>query len=193
VSRRNSFRQPYHLDSGEISTLSREEVALVLRAAEDLITTGGRTLLVKVLRGSKAQDIRPEHRKNPAYSVWKDLSQKEVSHRVDWSIKNAFLGLEYFGKLPLLVYLPKGLAIECQTIAAEWFQIAVANGFDALRGHVSSAPLSTAMAMLDQVAEHGKEIGLPILNAWEKVATKRVRKRINSIRAEWNGSGHRRL
>ncbi|MCZ6672324.1 MAG: RQC-minor-1 family DNA-binding protein [Verrucomicrobia bacterium] len=191
MSRRNSFRQPYHLDSGDVTRLSREEVALVLRAADDLITTGGRTLLVKVLRGSKAQDIRPEHRENPAYSGWKELSRNEVSHRVDWCIENGYISLEYFGKLPLLVYPRKGLAIECQTIASEWFQSAVANGFDVLCERVSEAPMGTLMALLDQVAEHGKELGFPLIKVWKEVATKRIRKRINTILAEWNGSGHR--
>ncbi|MDA1068573.1 MAG: RQC-minor-1 family DNA-binding protein [Verrucomicrobia bacterium] len=171
--------------------MSREEVAFVLRAAADLITIGGRTLLVKILRGSEARDIRPEHRSNPAYGVWKDLSQQTVSHRVDWCIKNGFLGVDYFGKLPLLVYPRKGLAIACQTIAAEWYERALRKGLEFLLNRISEVPLNTIMAFLDQVAENGKDQGLPILESFQPKATKRISKRINAILAEWSGSGDR--
>jgi hypothetical protein len=146
---------------------------------------------VKILRGSQAKDIRPEHRENPAYGVWKELPQKEVSHRVDWCIEKQYLGLEYFGKLPLLVYPREGLAIECQTIASEWYQRAVADGLEFLLNRISEIPLGTVMAFLDQVAENGKEHGLAILESFQPKATKRIRNRINAILAEWNGSGRR--
>ncbi len=191
MSPRRSFRQAYRLDSGDVDHLSREEVALALRAADELITTGGRTLLVKILRGSQAKDIRPEHRENPAYGAWKKFSQIEVSHRVDWCVEQGFLDLEYFGKLPLLVYPPKGLAIECQTVASEWYQRAVADGLAFLLERISEVPLPTMMALLDQVAERGKEQGLPILKAWKPSATKRISKRIRAILAEWRGTGYR--
>ena len=138
------------------------------QATNDLITMGGRALLVKILRGSQAEDIRPEHRSNPAYGVWKSLSQQEVGHRVDWCIEHQFLGLEYFGKLPLLVFPPKGLAIAFQVTAIEWYEKAVHEGLDFLLERISDVPLGTLMALLDQVAEHGLGTGATHSRCLEK-------------------------
>lgn len=192
MGRRNRQRQqPYHLDSGAVTTLTREEIASVLRAAEDLITLGGRTLLVKVLRGSQANDVRPELRENPAYGAWKEFPHELVSQRVDWCVEQGYLGLEYFGKLPLLVYEPRGLAIECQTIAKEWFQMATAGGFESIHDAIPQAPLPTLNALLDRIADSGSAESRAILDEWKPVATKRLGKRIRAIFAEWDGSGPR--
>ncbi len=48
---------PYTLDTKNIKTLSPEELAGILRGADDLIMSGGRTLLSKVLKGSKEKNF----------------------------------------------------------------------------------------------------------------------------------------
>ena len=50
-------RVHYHLDSGGIKTLPMEEIKMILRAADDLITVGGRSSLAKVLKGSRDKNI----------------------------------------------------------------------------------------------------------------------------------------
>jgi len=46
-------RVPVSLDSKGIRHLADSEIALILRGADDLIGTGGRTLLTRILKGSK--------------------------------------------------------------------------------------------------------------------------------------------
>jgi len=193
MGRRQSQHQPYTLDSGDVTSLTREEIRLVIRAAEDLITRGGRTLLRKILRGSEARDVLPVHLANPAYGCWRALSETLVSQRVDWCIQQGYLELEYFGKLPLLVYPPKGLAIAIQMIASEWrIEAAFANGFTNLKERIAEAPLPTLLALLDQIAESRDERFRPFLQAWSESGTKRLKARIRAIDAEWNGTGPRR-
>jgi predicted ArsR family transcriptional regulator len=43
----------YRLDSRGIKDLSAEEIRAILRAADELIAAGGRSMLAKILKGSK--------------------------------------------------------------------------------------------------------------------------------------------
>jgi hypothetical protein len=43
-------RQKVSLDSGGVKDLSRQEIEMILRAADDLIMKGGRNMLVKTLK-----------------------------------------------------------------------------------------------------------------------------------------------
>ena len=55
--RRKSRRAPIHLDAKGLSDLPKADLHAVLRGADDLIGQGGRTLLKRLLRGSKNKDI----------------------------------------------------------------------------------------------------------------------------------------
>ena len=82
----------------------------------------GRSLLVKVLKGSRSKDVLTRSLdQSPVYGHLKDLPTPEVLKHVDWVILNGYLALEYDGRLPLLVYTPKGWAIERETYAEELF------------------------------------------------------------------------
>ncbi len=51
-----SKRKPkvsYSLDGSGISNLMDQEIEAILRAADELIATGGRSMLSKILKGSK--------------------------------------------------------------------------------------------------------------------------------------------
>jgi predicted ArsR family transcriptional regulator len=47
----------YRLDSRGIKDLSAEEIRAILRAADELIAAGGRSLLSKILKGSKDKKV----------------------------------------------------------------------------------------------------------------------------------------
>ena len=46
-------RVPVVLDAGEIRNLPLEDIRMILRGADELISTGGRSMLAKILKGSK--------------------------------------------------------------------------------------------------------------------------------------------
>src|SRR4051794_8276448 len=106
-------RVPYHLDAQGVRGLSEAEIRAILRGADDLIMRGGRSLLVKVLKGSRSKDVLgPSLDRSPVYGCFRHLTPEEVFARIDWMILHGYLTLEYDRRLPLLVYTPKGWAIE---------------------------------------------------------------------------------
>ena len=119
-------RVRYQLDASGVGGLSAEEIAAVLRGADSMIARGGRTQLTKLLKGSReATLIEHELDKNPSYGFYKNLTLEEILKRVDWTIKNHYLQIEYIYRLPVLVFTPKGWAIEVATMADELLR-----GFD---------------------------------------------------------------
>ena len=56
MSRRKQ-RVHYYLDSGGIKKLDFTEIEAILRAADELIATRGRTMLSKILKGSKDKKL----------------------------------------------------------------------------------------------------------------------------------------
>jgi hypothetical protein len=64
-------RVRYHLDAKNINHLPQDELHRILRAADPLIMSGGRSMLAKVLKGSKEKKLL-EHNlnTNPAYGYF---------------------------------------------------------------------------------------------------------------------------
>ena len=46
-------RVPVVLDADEIKDLPQEDIRMILRGTDELISTGGRSMLAKILKGSK--------------------------------------------------------------------------------------------------------------------------------------------
>ncbi len=117
---RNVRRVPVSLDTRGIKDLPAKEIAVILRGADDLIMSGGRSLLAKLLKGSrekKVLELGLDH--SPAYGALSALSLEDVLARIDWLILNDYLFIEYDYRLPLLVYTPRGWQIEKETYTAE--------------------------------------------------------------------------
>lgn len=117
---RKTKRVPIALHQLSVGQLPIEEVRIILRGADDLIIRGGRMLLARILKGSrekKVLDLGLDH--SPAYGVFRDFTIEEITARIDWLIVNDYLGIEYDDRLPLLIYRPRGWAIERETYANE--------------------------------------------------------------------------
>lgn len=54
---RKIHRIPVQLDAKDVVSLPPAEIAAILRRADDLIMTGGRTLLAKILKGSRDKKL----------------------------------------------------------------------------------------------------------------------------------------
>lgn len=116
-------RVPVILDAGEIKDLPQEDIQMILRGADELISTGGRSMLAKILKGSKDKKIF-EHKLNecPAYGYYQDMKLDDITKCIDWMIKEDYLRIEYDYRLPLLVFSEKGWQIEKETFAQELYQ-----------------------------------------------------------------------
>ena len=102
-------RVTFHLDTKGIRDLPFEEIRVILRAADDLIMQGGRSLLVKILKGSRSKDVISKGLdRSPVHGYYREHSPEDVLARVDWLIHQGYLDIEYDYRLPLLVFRDKG-------------------------------------------------------------------------------------
>ncbi|MFU1795269.1 RQC-minor-1 family DNA-binding protein [Paenibacillus azoreducens] len=106
-----------------IKPLPDPELRAILRAADDIIAEGGRTLLSKILKGSKERKLLELGLdRNPSYGYYKDLTLEQIMDKVDHMIRTGFLETELNGKLPTIIFTPRGWAIERERRAEEFVQ-----------------------------------------------------------------------
>jgi superfamily II DNA helicase RecQ len=102
---RKDRRVPVSLDSRDVEDLSEDEIRIILRGTDDIIGSGGRGLLAKILKGSRQKTVL-EHEldRSPVYGALSELSLEQITARIDWLIIEGYLRIEYDYRLPLLVY-----------------------------------------------------------------------------------------
>ena len=111
---------PVTLDARGTTQLSQADLVAILRGADPLIMSGGRSLLSKILKGSSARKIIDLKLDTcPSFGYFRHLTAIEILARIDWAILNGYLALEYSGSLPLLTYTPRGWEIEKDTYSDE--------------------------------------------------------------------------
>jgi superfamily II DNA helicase RecQ len=162
------------------------EVEAILRGADELVASGGRTLLVKVLRGSRDKKLLElKLDKSPVYGCFRDLSNEEVLAKIDWLISHRFLRYEYDGRLPVLVYTEKGWEIERVTYANELFKKIT----EAVKSKDSDFDMSllkdknreVILLLLDILELSGDARYIPLLESWEKLDYKKVRQGVRRV------------
>lgn len=175
-------RVPVSLDAGEIKDLPQEDIRMILRGADELISTGGRSMLAKILKGSKDKKIF-EYKLNecPAYGYYQDMKLDDISKCIDWMIKKDYLRIEYDYRLPLLVFSEKGWQIEKETFAQEIYQrmcLDVKENKARVIFEMKEVNRQVVMRVLDKIEKDGTEEFLPYLEAWKMLEVKKVAVRI---------------
>jgi len=179
-------RVPYSLDAVGIIQLSHEDLVAILRGADDLIMRGGRSVLAKLLKGSREKRVLELGLdKNPAYGHFKGLPVEDVTARIDWTILSGYLALEYDYRLPLLVYTDRGWEIEKETYAAELLE-----GFDRMLDsgtttfdteYLKDRDRAMILRLLDKVEATRDPKYVPLLRAWQQLDYRKVRERIQAV------------
>ena len=178
-------RVPVSLDAGEIKDLPQEDIRMILRGADELISTGGRSMLAKILKGSKDKKIF-EYKLNecPAYRYYQDMKLDDISKCIDWMIKKDYLRIEYDYRLPLLVFSEKGWQIEKETFAQEIYQrmcLDVKENKARVIFEMKEVNRQVVMRVLDKIEKDGTEEFLPYLEAWKMLEVKKVAARIAEV------------
>lgn len=178
-------RVPVILDAGEIKDLPQEDIRMILRGADELISTGGRSMLAKILKGSKDKKIF-EYKLNecPAYGYYQDMKLDDISKCIDWMIKKDYLRIEYDYRLPLLVFSEKGWQIEKETFAQELYQrmcLDVEEKKARVLFEMKEVNRQVVMCVLDKIEKEGTEEFLPYLEAWKMLEVKKVAARIAEV------------
>jgi len=169
-----------------VDHLAEEEIRVILRGADDLIMTGGRTLLAKILKGSREKKILELGlNKSPVYGALRRFALQEITARIDWLIVNGYLDIEYDYRLPLLVYTRRGWAIERETYA------------DELMAHINEwLADSTAIPDSDWLNDKNREVlfllldrledsqdpkYVPVLEVWASNTSRKLARRIHGV------------
>ena len=178
-------RVPVILDAGEIKDLPQEDIRMILRGADELISTGGRSMLAKILKGSKDKRIF-EYKLNecPAYGYYQDMKLDDISKCIDWMIKKDYLRIEYDYRLPLLAFSEKGWQIEKETFAQELYQrmcLDVEEKKARVIFEMKEVNRQVVMCVLDKIEKEGTEEFLPYLEAWKMLEVKKVAARISEV------------
>lgn len=178
-------RVPVVLDAGEIKDLPQEDIQMILRGADDLISTGGRSMLAKILKGSKDKTIfKYKLNECPAYGYYQDMKLDDISKCIDWMIKEDYLRIEYDYRLPLLVFSEKGWQIEKETFAQELYQrmcLDVEEKKARVLFEMKEVNRQVVMCVLDKIEKEGTEEFLPYLEAWKMLEVKKVAARIAEV------------
>ena len=175
----------FELNSGDIHQLADREIKAILRAADLLIGTGGRSLLAKLLKGSKDKKIL-EHQLDqcPTYGYYQDLTLAKIGNRIDWMIKKGYLEIEYSGKLPLLIFSEFGWEIEKDTFAEELFQDLVkildGNDYKSVQ-NLKDRNRGMILRLLDKIMQSNNAKFIPLLRAWKEVEYKKVQAEIQKV------------
>lgn len=178
-------RVPVVLDAGEIKDLPQEDIRMILRGADELISTGGRSMLAKILKGSKDKTIfKYKLNECPAYGYYQDMKLDDISKCIDWMIKEDYLRIEYDYRLPLLVFSEKGWQIEKETFAQELYQrmcLDVEEKKARVLFEMKEVNRQVVMCVLDKIEKEGTEEFLPYLGAWKMLEVKKVAARIAEV------------
>jgi superfamily II DNA helicase RecQ len=186
-------RVRYELDSGGIKSLAGEEIKAILRAADMLIATGGRSMLAKILKGSKEKKLLEFGMENcPSYGFYKELSPEEITYRIDWMIQRGYLEIRYSGRLPLLIFTEKGWEIERETYAEELLQKlkALLDGKDySLVGELKDRNRGMILLLLEKIKQTGNARFIPLLREWKEIEYKKVQAEIDKVIGHLKAAG----
>ena len=182
MSRRDRPRSPVHLDSGGVS-VSSEELAAILHAADSVIHKGGRSQLVKLLKGSRDKKILELGLDaDGSYGVFSHLTLSEIAHKVDWAIEEGYLGYYYEWRQPLLMYTERGWELEKPVVVNEFYEEFcrdVEEGETRMAERMVDIKNDVQLDVIELIAQRCDERCLEHLEVWSGKTTKRIRKKIN--------------
>ena len=187
-------RVHYELDPKDVKKLQPEELKAILRGADELIGSGGRSLLVKILKGSHAQDVLQHHLDQcPVHGYFHNLSTEEILARIDRAILDGYLQVTYDYRLPVLVFTDAGWEIEKETFAnellAEFDELLTTKQPPYDMNYLKDRNRSLILYLLDKIEASGNSKYLPLLEAWAQIDYKKVKLRIEQVMREIKAAG----
>ena len=182
---RKKARVRYELDSGGIRDLLDEEIKAILRAAYELIATGGRSMLAKILKGSKDKKVLEYGLDQcPVYGYYRDLTLQEITNRIDWMIKKDYLEIAYRDRLPMLVFSEKGWEIERETYAEDLLQklTKLLEGKDYnIVQELKDRNRGMILLLIEKIKQSGNARFIPLLKVWKEIEYKKVQSEIQKV------------
>ena len=182
---RKRRRVAYTLDSKGIKDLPFDEIKAVLRGAGELIATGGRSLLAKILKGSRDKKLLQYGLdQSPAYGYYRELKVEDITARIDWLIKKGYLDIEYSGRLPVIIFTDKGWEIERDTYSDELLEklrSLIPGGDYSFVNELKDRNRGMILLLLEKIKISGEKGFIPLLQAWIEIDYRKVREEIAKV------------
>jgi superfamily II DNA helicase RecQ len=162
---------------------SEEDIKNILRAADEIIFVGGRTMLAKILKGSKDKKLLEKQLELcPSYGYFNKLTIEEITKIIDWMIINNYLDIDYNGRLPMIVFSGKGWETYKPVYMDELYNKILnvsEDARDALIEELTKTNREVIIMLLLKIGS-SKNIGfIKFLTKWETVEVKKVRQKIS--------------
>ncbi|MDS0525918.1 DNA helicase II [Clostridium sp. SHJSY1] len=162
---------------------SQDDINNILRAADEIIASAGRTMLAKILKGSKDKKLlEKELNTCPSYGYYSQLTIEDITKIVDWMIVNDYLDIQYNWKLPMIVFSEKGWETYKPFYADELYNLILnvdKDKCDELIERMKITNRQVVKILLPKIGE-SKNIGfIRFLEKWETGEVKKVRVMIN--------------
>ena len=173
------------MDSGGITHLEFNDIKAILRAADEIIATGGRTILSKILKGSKDKKVL-EHGLDlcPVYGFYRHLTLEEISHRIDFVIQKGYIKIEYSSRLPVIVFSEMGWEIEKETYAEELLQklkgLLKGNDFSFIT-ELKDRNRGMILLLIEKIRKTDNPDFIPLLKAWQEIDYRKVREALHQV------------
>lgn len=184
MSRRND-KVYYRLNNiKDVEEPTIDEVKAILRAADEIIYSGGRSILAKILKGSRDKNILKYNLQEcPSYGYFHNKTIDEITELIDWMILKDYLNIDYNGRLPMIVFSNKGWEIYKPVYANELYErILNVNEDDSISGLIEQLKQTNReviIILLNNIGE-SKNIGcIRFLEKWKETEVKKVSKMIN--------------
>lgn len=166
--------------------LPAPEILAILRAADDIIGSGGRTLLSRILKGSKEKKVLELGLdQNPSYGFFRAEKLENVIEKIDWMIHHHYLNIEYNWKLPVIIFAEKGWLIErdfrANEFLREWDRWLAEGKQEVDMTYLKDRNREMILLFLDKIRETADRTYIPYLEQWEKIDYRKVREAIRQV------------
>ncbi|GBK70925.1 hypothetical protein PbJCM17693_46330 [Paenibacillus macerans] len=158
----------------------------MLHAADSIAGCAGRTMLAKILKGSRDKKLLALGLNDSiAYGYYRRLTIANITERVDWMIKNDFLSFSWVGEMPVLVFTERGREIQREQLAdlllSQW-KAWVEAGIPVVdMTYLKDRDRSMILLFLQKIANSRDARYIPLLKQWELVDYRKVRHAIGQV------------
>ncbi len=162
------------------------ELCAIVRGADALVMRAGRSLLVLILKGSRAQSVRERGwNRLPVYGALGHLAIKAIRERVNWALEHGYLQIERDRGANLLCLGPAGWDLDRQMYADDIlrdFEVKATEPFQ-LGDYMYLQEINPEILtqVLDEIRRRRWLSLVPVLRAWRGFAAPPVQRRIDRV------------
>ncbi|MEK3879610.1 RQC-minor-1 family DNA-binding protein [Paenibacillus sp. FSL M7-0420] len=169
--------------------LPRPELLAILQAADEIIAAGGRTLLAKILKGSKEKKLLElDLDDTPAYGFYRELTMEQIMEKVDVLIEAGYLKTELSGKLPMIEFTVYGWTVRreraAEELLREWENWLDQGITPVSMEYLKERNRGMILLFLFKILCAGDQKYIPFLEQWQTIEFQKVQTQIRQLIAD---------